>query len=64
MRPLYRAVNMLPDEEDVAVFLTLLGHVAGRRDWRPPAPGPGVGQATHVGQDTVLAEDWLAVLRV
>jgi signal transduction histidine kinase len=60
---LYRAVNMLPDEEDVTVLLALLvkaldegtgGRLRLVQDWANH----------HVGQDTALAEDWLAVLRV
>lgn len=60
---LYRAVNMLPDQEDVAVFLTLLeralaegtgGRLRLVQDW----------VSKSIGQDSVLAEDWLAVLRV
>ena len=59
---LYRALNLLPDDEAVDQFLTKLVEAAGE----------GVGGRlriaqewadTHVGPDPIFANDWLAVLR-
>lgn len=60
---LRRAPNMLPDEQDVAHFLTVLANCVAESRHRRLAEVQGWALRS-VGHDALAASDWLTILRV
>jgi signal transduction histidine kinase len=60
---IYRAPNMLPDERDVAAFISVLAeHVGTTADRQLTAMQSWA--VTTIGRDAITAGDWLTILRV
>lgn len=62
-RTLQRAPNLLPDENAVSVFLTLLMITVDERAYIQLAAIQSWAQ-THIGADAAMAQDWLILLRL
>ena len=60
---LYRAPNMLPDEQDVAEYLTVIIDNVGKAREQQLA-SIQTWALTTIGRDAVTAGDWLTILRV